>query len=132
MRAVLLSVVIVTAASAAAHPCTFVQRGALIQRPDIEVERHVAKLLGVADIDVLESLRVRDWHVLYVNTHESDELFVFLRGDPRAASVAATWGGAAARFERKELAVWARRNARGVPRRLARCFAWYAVEGRHR
>jgi hypothetical protein len=40
--------------------------------------------------------------------------------------------GAATKFEEASIRNWAEKNAPGIPKRLARCFAWYVTKDRNR
>jgi hypothetical protein len=65
-----------------------------------------------------------------VNTHETDDAYVFYSGDPLRSRYVTEWGGAATREEEQDIKAWAIKNARGIPRSLAGCFAWHVTKER--
>ena len=88
-----------------------------------------AQLPGLSAVDVLQSFRQGDWTVLYVDTHESDEAFLFYSADPLSHRYITLWSGGAAKGEEADIMQWTAAHAPGIPRRLAACFAHVAVYG---
>ena len=89
----------------------------------------IAKQLGTENIEVLRSLKVGSWDILLVETHVSDEPFLFYSKDPLSSHYVALWSGAAKRDEAKMIRSWTLKNAPGIPSKLANCFAWLVTEG---
>lgn len=105
------------------------------------LERHLNKQLGqelgqvihLAAEDVFKSFRVGKWHIIYLNSHVSDEPFLFYRSAPDQAEAYITaWAGAAASDEGDAIYTWVRREVPGIPKNLAACFAWYVTAARDR
>jgi hypothetical protein len=72
----------------------------------------VAKQLSVSSVEVLQSFRLDGWNILYVDTHQSDEAFLFYARDPLTSHY------------------WALKNAPNIPLKLASCFAWHVTKDR--
>lgn len=90
----------------------------------------IAKQLNASEVDVLQSFSYGTWSIIYADTHESDEIFLFYEGDPLSKSYVVLWSGAARIDEEQEIKDWAIKNAPGIPQELAACFAWYVMKGR--
>ena len=76
----------------------------------------------IADIEILNSYRYGGWTILYINSHISDEFFLFFHGDPRRTRYVASFQGAVGVDEGPETKSWTLANAPGIPLRLADCF----------
>ncbi|WP_035374425.1 hypothetical protein [Pseudoduganella violaceinigra] len=90
----------------------------------------IAKQLGVPSVDVLSTFASRQWRVVYVDTHQADEVFLFYPNVPAEGTYINMWSGAAMRSEGAAMEEWALKNVPGIPKQLASCFAWYATAGR--
>ena len=86
--------------------------------------------MGFKTVDVMESFRFDGWSVLYVDTHETDDAWLFYSGDPARSHYVTLWGGAATRDEEGSVRSWTTKNAPGIPRKLAACFAWHVTKDR--
>lgn len=131
MRRYVFSVLLLTALSACASepPCAGVSRSL----PDARKEAlapEIAKQLGVSKVDVLQSFGFKEWNIIYVNTHQSDEAFLFYGRDPLASRYVTLWSGGATQDEEESIRSWAVKNAPGIPAQLARCFAWHVTKAR--
>jgi len=62
----------------------------------------------------------------------SDNPFLFYSGDPATSHYVALWSGGAKRDEANEIEAWTLKNARGIPKELASCFAWYVTNNHNR
>ena len=91
----------------------------------------IAKQLDAKRIEILQSLQFGGWSILYVDTHKSDEAYVFYSGDPTRSKLVTLWSGAARVDEEEEIRAWTLENARGIPKTLASCFAWQVTKGRY-
>jgi hypothetical protein len=112
------------------NPCEGVDRS-LIEANKSQLANSIAKQLKLNSVDILQSFRVDGWSIIYVNTHVSDEVYLFYSGDPIAAERPVTeWSGAAMIFETSEIEQWILDNAPGIPKRLASCFAWHVTLNR--
>jgi hypothetical protein len=90
----------------------------------------IAKQLNVHTIDILQSLGAEGWSIFYVDTHQSDETYVFYAHDPLQSHYITLWSGAARIDEQQAMKAWVTQNAPGIPPKLAACFAWSVTEGR--
>ena len=75
---------------------------------------------------------MEEWSIIYVDTHESDEAYVFYAHDPLRSRYVTLWSGAARMDEEQEIKVWTIKNAPGIPQKLAGCFAWHVTKNRDR
>ncbi|HEY0281833.1 MAG TPA: hypothetical protein VGC27_04320 [Rhizomicrobium sp.] len=126
---VLLVIASVGANAEARNPCGGVDRG-LPAKYKAELEPALAKQLRVPKADVLEMMRDGKWSVIYVDSHDADEAFLFYAGDPLRTHYVSAWSGAAGRNEELAIKRWVTLNVKGVPVRLARCFAWHVTQDR--
>jgi hypothetical protein len=123
------AIAIATAATAsAATPCAGVDRGLTSQQKS-SVAPAIAKQLKAKTVDVLQSFRAGGWSIFYVDTHDSDETYVFYAQDPQHSRYITLWGGAARLDESQAIKAWTIKNAPGIPRNLANCFAWHVTSG---
>jgi len=90
----------------------------------------IAKQLQVATVDVLQVFRQGNWRIVYVDTHRSDNGFLFYRADPRRSRYITIWAGVAQSNEETSIAQWAVANVPGIPMALAQCFAWHVTQHR--
>lgn len=90
----------------------------------------VAQQLGVARVEVLQSFAFGGWRIVYVNTFETDEAFLFYHGDPRHTHYLTFWAGAAGEDETADTRRWVLQQAPGIPPTLAACFAWHVTQHR--
>jgi hypothetical protein len=128
MRIALMLLVAGLSFQVMANPCDGINRN-LDDARKSGLRPVVGRQLKVTAVDVLESFRQGSWDILYVDTHASDEVFLFYKGDPLNSSPVAMWSGAAAKQEENDISAWAAKNASGIPQALAACFAWYVTEG---
>lgn len=136
MRNLVLSLLVVTTFSTFASTpkpspppqCTGVSQE-LTDVRKLALAPEIAKQLGVEKIEVLRSLKVRSWDILLVETHVSDEPFLFYSKDPLSSHYVTLWSGAARRDEGKAIRAWTLKNAPGIPSELASCFVWLVTEG---
>jgi hypothetical protein len=132
MVARILQVVCLLGAGAPAwggSPCDTVSRDLPSERKTV-LAPEIAKQLNVKTVDVLQSFKLGSWQIIYVNTNESDEPFLFYSGDPLNTRYVTMWSGAARMSEEQEIKAWTLKNAPGIPRRLASCFAWHVTKSR--
>jgi hypothetical protein len=113
----------------AATPCDGIDRTLTDERRAL-LARALAKQLNTSRVDVLQSFRSGEWQIVYVDTHDSDESFLFFHADPLVSRYVTRWGGAAARFEEQAVREWTIKNAPRIPRKLASCFAWHVTQDR--
>jgi hypothetical protein len=89
----ILQVVCLLGAAAPASggsPCDTVSRDLPSERKAV-LAPEIAKQLNVTSVDVLQSFTLGSWQIIYVNTHESDEPFLFYSGDPLKTRYVTMW-----------------------------------------
>ena len=115
--------------AATASPCDGVERSLAKDRATV-LARAVAGQLHLTGVDVLQSFRDAGWEILYVDTHRSDETFLFYPADPATRPAVTSWSGGASPDEEPGIRHWLRSHAPGIPARLAACFAWHVARDR--
>jgi len=111
-------------------PCIGVDRS-LTESRKAELAPAIAKQEMIKTIDVLQSFKFGGWSVISVNTHISDEPYLFYSSNPEMAKrPIIAWSGAATIFETTDIERWLLKNAPGIPPRLASCFAWHVTLNR--
>jgi len=126
---VLLSLMVLLPTAAQPTPCNEMARP-LRTEERRKLAETLARRFQVPQVDILARFASGEWTVLYVDMHESDEVFLFFRNDPLSSEQVTEWSGAARIDEQRSIEEWSIKNAPGIPRRLAKCFAWYATMGR--
>ena len=93
--------ILVTTASAAllsltaqASPCDSIDR-TLTDARKAELSPVIAKQIKVKSVDVLQSYREQDWHIIYTKTPVSENAFIFFKADPLKSQYLVAWGGQA-------------------------------------
>ena len=114
-----------------AAPCDGVDRS-LPALHKAAVTQAVAAELHDPTASVMQSFSFGGWTILYADTVKSDPPFLFYRRDPRRAASVAQWSGAAMASEQADVERWTLAHARGIPRRLASCFAYHVTQDRDR
>jgi len=124
-----------------AHPCSDVDRSLTeSQKASLApaVESHMKTqfdaglftLIMVQQNDVLGMFRAGGWYIVHVDNHATDDPYLFYSTDPtRASHYVGAWGGAAAADEEPEIQAWLTAEMPGIPKTLAKCFAWYVTKG---
>jgi hypothetical protein len=115
--------------ASAQTPCTGIDR-ALPAAQLPALDREVATQMGVQKAEILESFRLGSWRILYVETYVADEAFLFYPRDPSVAKYVTLWAGAAMPTEEASINDWTLKNATGIPKALAACFAWHVTQDR--
>jgi hypothetical protein len=131
VRNVVLSLIMsfLTQPAWSVSPCDNVDRS-LTDTSKTVLAPVIASQLHAKKVDVLQSYRFDGWTILYVNSHDSDETFLFYSHDPLHTRYITMWGGAAAWNEEQSIRKWTLKNAPGIPRKLASCFAWHVTSDR--
>jgi hypothetical protein len=130
LKRIVKVVAIVASASVAAwsaSPCDGVNRTLPVNRR-MALAPVIAKQLHFQGVDVLRSFQFGDWGIFDVDTHETDETYVFYAHDPRTSHYVALWSGAARNNEERAINAWTLKNAPRIPHRLATCFAWHVTK----
>ncbi len=130
VRSALIAVfVIATFGACAATPCDGVDHSLTTERR-VALAPAIARQLHVPVVDLLQSFRLHGWSIIYVETYQSDEAFLFYPHNPLRNHYVTLWSGAARTDEGKQIKKWAEKNAPGIPLKLAKCFAWYVTNNR--
>ncbi len=124
---ILTAITVAISSVACASPCDGVDNGLNKERA-VDLAPVIAKQLHVARVEVLKSFRMDNWSIIYVDTHVSDETFLFYARDPLTSQYINEWSGAATRYEGQIIKDWAIKNVPGIPIQLATCFAWYVTK----
>ena len=90
----------------------------------------VATQLDARQAEISQSFLLGNWSILYVATGEADDAYVFYSGDPMRNKYVTLWGGVALENEERDIRAWTLKNAPGIPRALANCFAWHVTKER--
>jgi hypothetical protein len=125
----LLAIGVATEPAWSASPCDNVDRS-LTDNSKAALAPVIARQLHAQKVDVLQSYRSDGWTILYVNSHDSDETFLFYPHDPLHTRYITMWSGGAAWNEEQSIRKWTLKNAPGIPPKLASCFAWYVTNDR--
>ncbi len=113
-----------------ASPCDGVDRALSAERKR-QLGRAIAKQKKLKSVDVYQSFSDAGWSIVYLGTQVSDNGYFFYAGDPLlAVRPVNVWGGAAMAFETTDIARWVTSNVKGIPTRLAQCFAWHVTLNR--
>ena len=129
MRVILFVVLVITSFCVCASPCDSVDRVLTNKRKAVLVPA-ITKQLHVSSVDILQSFKFGAWTIIYVDTHEADEVYLFYAHNPLTSRYITMWSGAAAINEEQEIKDWTLKNAPGIPPQLANCFAWHVTKGR--
>ena len=79
---------------------------------------------------IFEFMWSGDWSIVWTAPKDAEPGGVFVRDRGGKARIVNVWGGVAPKEEEKETRDWAMALDKSMPAPLARCFAWYVVEGR--
>ena len=129
MKVIALLAMVASSSAVAAAPCSNVSR-ALTELQKAAWAPAIASQLQTESVEVAQSFAVGQWHIVGVNTPNSDPPFLFFSKSPEVSTYVTIWSGAARSTETKEIKAWAIRNARGIPEPLAACFAWFITRAR--
>ena len=127
---IFLSILIFLSTNASATPCDKIDHRLNEQRK-VELGTVISQQLQVTNIDVLQSFKLDAWSIILVDTHESDEAFLFYSGDPKTNHYITLWSGSAKIDEEQNINNWLITNAHDIPVDFANCFAWYVTIGRN-
>jgi hypothetical protein len=144
MRLSAIIAIFLIPAAVHASPCTGIEQ-VLTQTQKVaflpSIERHLNNQLGkglgqsisMSPEDIFQVFRVGKWHIVYVNSHVSDEPYLFYNSAPDAAERYLTaWAGGATMDEGAEIYAWTLREAPGIPHKLASCFSWHVTMDREK
>ena len=107
--------------------CKEIERGITKERR-LALAPNVAKQLNVANVDILQLWQMNEWSILYADTHETDEVYLFYSKEPLVNRYIVTWSGAARIDEYEEIKKWTIKNAPNIPLKLAECFSLHVTK----
>jgi len=116
--------------AAFANPCSEIDQS-LSNSEKVSLAPIIAKQLKIDNAEVLQSYSYQGWRIFFINTHVSDETYLFFSGNPLQNNFITQWSGAATANEEKQINQWVRTNAKEIPNTLASCFAWHVTKGNH-
>jgi hypothetical protein len=125
----LIAFIVATASAWAASPCAGVNRNLTHERK-AAVAPEIARQLQNKSVEVLQSFQLGSWSIFYVTSHQAEDAYVFYAHDPSTSRYITLWGGVATSDEEQAIKAWILKDARGIPRRLASCFAWHVTKER--
>ncbi len=130
-RSIVLSLImgVTTRSVWSVSPCDNVDRS-LTDNSKAVLAPVIAMQLHSQKVDVLQAFRFEGWTIIYVDSHDADESFLFYSHDPLHNRYITRWGGAAAWNEEQSIRAWTIKNAPGIPLKLASCFAWHVTNDR--
>lgn len=116
--------------AAEATPCDVVDSHPTDERKTALAVAITKQLKNSSKVDVLREFRSSTWSIVYLDSHQGDELFLFYAAEPTTHRYIAQWSGAARLDEEVSMRDWAVKHVSRIPQQLAGCFAWYATKGR--
>jgi hypothetical protein len=131
MRTLLTLLLLAACSHASATSCDAVSR-TLTNAQRVAWAPVLAKQLSVSSVSVSHTFALAGWHIVYVETPNTDSPFLFFHGDPLRTHFVTLWAGAARSQEESSVKAWVIKNASGIPAPLATCFAWYVTKARNR
>jgi len=114
-----------------ASPCSAVSQK-LTSAQKVTWAPVLAQQLKTGSVSMQQVFSFANWHIIYVETLDSDPPFLFFKGDPVHSHFVTTWSGAARPAEEQGIRAWAIQHAPGIPPELASCFAWHVSKSRNR
>lgn len=113
----------------AGTPCDGVERDlGLTAEQIVTLKANIGPQVNATKIDIINVFKMKGWSVIYIDTHNSDETYLFFTGDILTSHYVTEWSGAATIFEGAELTTQFKQNAPGIPEHLAQCMAWHIAE----
>jgi len=113
--------------SANASPCDGIDDRPISAERKAVLTPVIADQLNSKNVKILRLFSADDWNIIYVETPDSDPPFVFFKGSPIDSRYITLWSGGATIFDEQNINEWVLKNAPGIPRHLAACFAWYVT-----
>ncbi|EAU3900493.1 hypothetical protein D9802_24100 [Salmonella enterica] len=91
------------------------------------LQNNIKRQLKTERLNILEFFKEQNSSIVYIETYDADEAFVFYSGDEFKDDFITIWSGAAEISEEKNIEKWVKDHVPYIPDRLARCFAWYTI-----
>jgi hypothetical protein len=128
-RLLLIPILLMSVASLAKGGCGDVDRSISAEQKKLLAPAMAAQL-HVEHVEVLQFYRYKEWSIIYVETYETDNTFLFFSGNPVTEPYVTTWSGVASAKEERKILQWVSKSAPGIPPELAKCFAWHVTHER--
>jgi hypothetical protein len=90
----------------------------------------IAAQYGWVTVELSQSFKLGKWQIIFLENGVTDEPYIFYPDSPGKAKGLGMWGGAATIFETSDVLNWTMQNIPGIPKKLARCFAWHVTLNR--
>ena len=134
MRIFALFVLLMLSRASVASPCDGVSKE-LSAEQQVELTpiltRQIANQIEVQSVKVLESFHYRNWYIFYVAPDSADEVFLFYSDNPTKSSYLLAWPDAFSENDEKNvLKAVSSGKTKGIPEKLAACFAWRVTNAR--
>lgn len=125
-----LWILLMVSSVAIAHtPCDGINRDLRFSSEQIvSLKANIDRQASAEYIDIKNIFSEQGWSVLHIDSHNSDEAWLFFSGDIMTAHYVTLWSGAATIFEGPDLVAQFKKEAPGIPDHLARCLAWHIAE----
>jgi len=131
MRILAFIVLAIVCSQTLASPCSAVSQK-LTTAQKVAWAPVLAQQLKTSSASVQQVFSFANWHIIYVETFDSDSPFLFFKGEPVRTHFVTIWSGAARPAEEQSIRAWAIQHAPGIPPELASCFAWHVSKARNR
>lgn len=128
-KLLLISLFVVSVTSFGKGPCGDVDR-TISDEQKKQLSPAIAAQLHVEHVEVRECYRYKEWTIIYVETYETENTFLFFNGNPLTEPYITTWSGSAQAKEERKILKSVLKSAPGIPAELARCFAWHVTHER--
>lgn len=106
------------ASSASATPCDGVDRS-LSESRKSQLASIISTKLNVEPVDILQSYRYLNWHVVYINNHGANKGILYFHDESKQSTYLTIWGGNEMREGKKVVLS----NANIIPSKLVGCIA---------
>ena len=128
---ILLVAAPVAAAASLNTPCSSVEH-VLTNGHKAKLETVIARQLNVPNVEIIRYFGFAHWSVVYIDSRDADETFLFYDAANVRRRYINTWSGATGYDEERDMLDWTLKNVPKIPMHLAECFSWYVTKGRDR
>jgi len=92
-----------------------------------KLEVSISRQLNFPLVKILRAYKYEEWSLFYVDTHETDEVFLFYKSNPFLNKYESLWSGVALKTEKEQIRNWTVKNIPGIPSALVDCFVEQAI-----
>ncbi|WP_341894675.1 hypothetical protein [Ferrovibrio terrae] len=93
--------------------------------------RERAGLVNEPGTRIYEHMQKQSWHIVWADFENAESGASFIKIVNKQPQKVESWGGVAIKGDEREIYNWAMKLDSSFPPSLAKCFAWYVVEGRY-